>query len=188
MRHAFLVATLLFSLQATAGPYDIPFGSTPRDIEKQNIKVRPTDEPYTYVLEFPDQRAQDSLDALITPIAGMCEMRWLITVDPLSPSGAEVKEIFLQFYDQANKTLGQADYQDPPGNSAPSDDAWRSLYLQQRTLLAAWEKAKNSDGDYSSLRVEASSDDPGRGTVRVTVSAPYIDKCLAEQKRAAQRE
>lgn len=183
MRPAFLVATLLFGLQTHADPFDIPFGATKKDIEAQNIVVRPTDEPYVYVLQFPDQQAKDALDALIIPNYGMCEMRWMITVEPLSPSGLELKSVYLDLYNRANQALGQADYQNTSGDGAPTDDVWKSLYLQERSLLAAWEKAKNSEGDVSSLRLEASSDAPGRGVVRVTVSAPYIDRCLADQKR-----
>lgn len=186
MRSALLVATLLFGLQANAGPFSIPIGATLQDIEKQNIGVRPTDEPYVYVLQFPNQKAEHALDALILPKYGMCEMRWLTTVDPLSPSGSELKSVYLEIYNGVNQGLGQPDYQNTPGDGAPTDDVWKSVYLQKHTLLAAWEKAKNSEGDVTSLRLEASSDDPGRGVVRLTVSAPYIDKCLAAQKRAAE--
>ena len=111
-------------------------------------------------------------------------MRWTVTVDPISPSGVELRKVYLDFYNRATQALGKADYQNSSEEEIATDGVWRALYLQERSFLAAWEKASNGEGDVTSLRLEASSKDPGSGIVRLTISAPYIDKCLAEQKRA----
>jgi hypothetical protein len=66
---------------------------------------------------------------------------------------------------------------------AEDDSLWNSVYRQKKTIESAWEKAYVGT-DATSLRPAAWSDAANSAQMRLTLSAPWIDECLAEQTTA----
>ena len=118
---------------------------------------------------------------LLTPAHGVCEMRWVIPVSPVTPSGAELQRAYLGLYERIIDALGeQPKYRNPLQQGAKEADLWKSLY-SKGTVEAAWEKP-----GVTSMRLEARVDQPGTGVVQLTLSAPWISDCLQQQETKQQ--
>lgn len=181
MRMALLAIVLLLPLSAAASPFGIQLGSTIEDLRTQGLTLHPQRPAYEYALEFPGEQPEGTAYVLLTPELGVCEMRWVIPVSPVTPSGAELQRAYLGLYERIIEALDEEPkYRNPLQQGAKEADLWKSLY-STGTVEAAWEKS-----GVTSMRLEARSDQPGNGAVQLTLSAPWIGDCLQQQKAKQQ--
>jgi len=176
-----LVLCSAVSLQVNATPLDVRIGATVEDLEAQGLSVEPDEATYEYVMIAPGQQPEDQVRALITPKRGLCEMRWTMRIEPLSPSGAELKSKYVGLYEAGLQAIGEPSYRDSVKDLKTDDQRWRSIYLQEDRVVLAWEKPMTT-ADVTSLKLEAWSEEPNVGLARMTISAPWIGECLEEQK------
>jgi hypothetical protein len=170
----------------SASPFQARIGSTIAELEAQGFALDPQPAPYEYLMGYPDQKPEDTISALITPEDGLCEMRWTISVVPLSPGGMELKNKYLELYTALLGKFGKPVAKEGPADPAADDELWKSIALQAKSVSATWRKSPD-DPEATTMKLEARSDQANQGVVRLSLAAPWVKDCLSKQSRATQK-